>query len=302
MTRPLRDPRIPRSEGVEGGRLVHPTRYVTRTLPRPRSSALITDSVWGTTRRDILLCLNLYEHRVLTTDQVFELHFQALRRAQRRLLILHRRGIVERFRPFRSRGTHPWHYILGPTGLHIVAAWRGVDRKDLKVDMDRLRSLAYSPRLHHLMEVNGFFSRLAYRCRDHSAVRLAEWWSERRCTAEWGGMVRPDGLGHLGGHGADLRFFLEVDRGTESSSRLEEKLARYARVARSPNAPDAVLFLFPTGQREAEARRVLFNCGMTVLTGTRIAAGEDPLGPFWLPTGADGRLRIVDALRRGGPG
>lgn len=302
MTRPLRDPRIPRPEGVEGSRMGHPTRYVTRTLPRPRSSALIKHSASGTTRRDILLCQDLYQHRVLTTHQLFELHFLSLRRAQKRLLVLHQRAIVERFRPLRSTGSYPWHYILGEKGIHIVAAWRGVDRKELKVDMDRLRSLAYSPRLPHLMEVNGFFTRLAYRCRDDSALRLAEWWSERRCTAEWRGMVRPDGLGRLQNHGADFRFFVEVDRGTESSSRLEEKLARYSRVARSPDAPEAVLFLFPTERREAEARRVLFNCGMAVLTGTRVPAGEDPLGPVWLPSGADRRVRIVDAPLQKGMG
>jgi hypothetical protein len=167
--------------------------------------------------------------------------------------------------------------------------------------MDRLRAIAYSPRLDHLVEVNGFFSRLAYRCRT-TKLRLAEWWSERRCAAEWQGMVRPDGLSRLRGPGVDLRFFLELDRGTESSSRLEEKLTRYARVARASDAPEALLFLFPTERREAEARRALFNCGMVLLTGTRGHAGEDPLSPSWLPIGSDRRLRIVDVAsgRRAG--
>jgi hypothetical protein len=107
-------------------------------------------------------------------------------------------------------------------------------------------------------------------------------------------MVRPDGLGYLRGRGVGVHFFLEVDRGTESSARLEEKLARYARVARFPDAPAAVLFLFPSEGREAEARRVLTNPGMAVLTGTRGLAGHDPLGPFWLPIGGDRRLRISD--------
>lgn len=300
MTRPPRDRQVPRSEAAGGGRVGSPTRYVSRTFPRSRSSASILDSASGTTRRDLRLCLDLHEHRVLTTHQIFELRFPSLRRAQRRLLLLQQRDIVERFRPFRSSGSHPWHYILGEVGIDIVAAWRGKDRKELGVRIDRVRAIAYSPMLPHLMEVNGFFSRMAYRCRGDLGLRLAEWWSERRCAAEWGGMVRPDGLGRLRCPGADVRFFLELDRGTESSSRLEEKLARYARVARFPDAPAALLFLFPTQRREAEARRVLFNCGMLVLTGSRATAAEDPLGPFWLPSGADRRLRIADAFRRGG--
>jgi hypothetical protein len=245
--------------------------------------------------------LDLYDHRVLTTNQVFELRFNSLRRAQYRLLVLQRRGIVERFRPFRSTGSHPWHFILGEVGIDIVASWRGVERKELGLRMERLRRIAHSPRLAHLVEVNGFFSRLAYCCRS-TELQLAEWWSERRCAAEWRGMVRPDGLGRLRGSGIDVRFFLELDRGTESSSRLEEKLARYARVSRFGDAPQAVLFLFPTDHREVEARRALFNCGMLVLTGSRGLAGKDPLTQSWLPMGSDRRLRIVDvgSARRAG--
>ena len=67
-------------------------------------------------------------------------------------------------------------------------------------------------------------------------------------------------------------------------------------MARFPDASEALLFLFPSDRREAEARRVLLNCGMVVLTGARAPAGEDPLGPFWLPSGADRRLRISELL------
>jgi Replication-relaxation len=302
MTRPPPDRQISRSEGDGGGRIGSPTRSVTRTLPRPRSSASILHSSSGTTRRDLSLCLDLHEHRVLTTHQIFELRFPSPRRAQRRLLILQQRGTVERFRPFRSTGSHPWHYILGEVGIEMVASWRGVERKELGLRMDRLRGIAYSPRLAHLVEVNGFFSRLAYRCRTDRLLELVEWWSERRCAAEWRGMVRPDGMGRLEGPGARVRFFLELDRGTESSSRLEEKLARYARVARLADAPEALLFLFPTERREAEARRALINCGLLVLTGSRRFAGEEPLSPCWLPIEGDRRLRITDvgSARRSG--
>jgi hypothetical protein len=107
-------------------------------------------------------------------------------------------------------------------------------------------------------------------------------------------MVRPDGFGRLRSPGVDLRFFLELDRGTETPSRLEEKLTRYARGGPFPEAPQVLPFLFPTERREAEARRALFKCGMPVLTGSRGNAGEDPLSQSWLPIGDDRRLRIVD--------
>jgi Replication-relaxation len=244
------------------------------------------------TRRDLYLCLDLFEHRVLTTHQIFELRFPSLRRAQRRLLLLQQRGIVDRFRPFRPTGSHPWHYILGPVGLEIVASARGSDLKKLGINRDRLRAMAYSPRLPHLIEVNGFFSRLARRCRMDGGLKLIEWWSERRCVSEWGGIVRPDGLGRLRGQGLDVRFFLELDRGTESTSALEEKLARYARVSRFSDSPAVLFFLFPTERREVEARRVLFNCGMLVATATRVSFARDPLGSCWLPVAGDRRMSI----------
>jgi hypothetical protein len=285
MKRPPPDGQIAWSEGAEGGRIGTQTRYLTRIVSRSRSSASFLDSASGSTHRDLELCLDLYEHRVLTTQHIFELRFPSLRRAQRRLLVLQQRGIVERFRPFRFDGSHPWHYIVGEVGMEMVASWRGVERKELGLRMDRLRRIAYSPRLAHVVEVNGFFSRLAYRCRITHLVQVKEWWSERRCAAEWRGMVRPDGLGLLQGAGVDVRFFLELDRGTENSSRLEEKLVRYARVARFADAPQALLFVFPTVHREAEARRALFNCGMPLLTGTRGFVGKRSPLPLLAPDG-----------------
>jgi hypothetical protein len=295
MTRPLRDARIPRSEEVSNGRVGPPTRYVTRTPSRPRSSAQILESASTTTRRDLYLCLDLFEHRVLTTHQIFELRFPSLRRAQRRLLILQQRGMVDRFRPFRPTGSHPWHYILGAVGLDIVASARGLDHKKLGISRDRLRAMAHSPRLPHLIEVNGFFTRLARRCRMDHGLKLVEWWSERRCVSEWGGIVRPDGLGRLQGPRLDLRFFLELDRGTETTSALEEKLARYARVSRFSDSPGVLLFLFPTERREAEARSVLFNCGMIVLTASKVEFAQDPLSSCWLPMEGDRRDSILNS-------
>jgi Replication-relaxation len=282
-----------RSEGAQGSRMDSRTRVVTRTLTRPRSAASILHAASRTTQRDLSLFLDLYDHRVLTTPQVFELHFNTLRRAQKRLFVLQQQGMVDRFRPIRFNGSHPWHYILGEIGAQVVASWRGVEARELAFRMDRQRRIAHSPRLAHLVEVNGFFCRVAYRCRN-TELRLSEWWSERRCAAAWEGMVRTDGLGRVQGPGVDVRFFFELDRGTEHSSRLEEKLTRYTGVAGAFDAPEAVIFVFPTERRETEARRALFNCGMLVLTATRHSAMADPLGPICLPVGADVRVRIAD--------
>src|SRR5438552_2299695 len=146
-----------------------------RSKPAPHVHGVQTPLPDGSPHRDLELCLDLHEHRVLTTQQIFELRFPTLRRAQRRLLVLQQRGIVERFRPFRFDRSHPWHYLMGEVGMEMVASWRGMERKELGLRMDRLRRIAYNPRLAHLVEVNGFFARLAYRCRITQAVQVKEW-------------------------------------------------------------------------------------------------------------------------------
>ena len=58
----------------------------------------------------------------------------------------------------------------------------------------RALSWAASQRLGHLLGVNGFFTSLAGAGRASGGTSaLTEWWSERRCAAEFGGIVRPDG-------------------------------------------------------------------------------------------------------------
>jgi hypothetical protein len=250
------------------------------------------------TDRDLEICLQLFEHKVLTTEQISELHFSAIRRARRRLLKLSQLGVLERFRPRRQTGSHPMHYILGDVGLAVVAAYRGVEVKELGVRQDRLRGLAYSPRLQHLVQVNGFFSRLGYECK-RGRSQLTEWWGEARCAANWSGFVRPDGLGAIGAPERTLRFFLEVDRGTENSSRLERKLAGYRRVARFPDAPDVLLFVFHSGRREVEARRALSDPGMPLATTTDDQTSEDPLGPIWLRLGGERRVTLLDIALAG---
>lgn len=40
---------------------------------------------------------------------------------------------------------------------------------------------------------------------------LVEWWPERRCTAEWGEVVRPDKFGTLRRPTRVVEFFVEVE-------------------------------------------------------------------------------------------
>jgi Replication-relaxation len=270
------------------------TRYGARASTRPIRSKIqkVASSV---TERDQLICLDLHEHRVLTTDQIYELHFSSIQRARARLSQLNEMGVIWRNRPRAHLGSLPWHYILDETGAMIVAEYLGIDQRNLGYRNDRKRTLIDSQRLRHTRSANSFFTRLIYATRSTaSSYRVAEWRGEAWCAKRWQLHVRPDGYVRLEGPSASLGLALELDLGTENRGRLEDKMERYRVLARAATAPDAVLFCFPSKGREASARRVLGGTPMPVATATFDRHLSDPLGPNWLLLDGERRIRISD--------
>src|SRR6266511_4504669 len=91
------------------------TRYVARASTRDIRSRIqrVAASI---TERDQLICIDLHEHRVLTTQQLYELHFSSPQRARSRLARLHAMGVLWRNRPRAQLGSLPWHYTLDAIG------------------------------------------------------------------------------------------------------------------------------------------------------------------------------------------
>ncbi len=262
------------------------TRSIRSKIQRVSSSA---------TQRDQLICLNLHEHRVLTTDQLFELHFSSIQRTRARLLQLHEMGVLWRSRPRAQLGSLPWHYTLDEIGAWIVAEHLGIELRAVSYREDRTRTLVDSPRLRHTRAANSFFTRMCYVARStQSPVQVAEWRGETWCTRRWQAHVRPDGFARLEGVGESLELLLELDLGTENRSRLEDKMERYRVLARAATAPEVVLFCFPSEAREASARQVLGGTAMPVATATLDRHLADPLGAIWLPLDGDRRARLMD--------
>jgi len=250
------------------------------------------------TPRDRLLCRALFDHKVLTTEQVTDLCFCNLTTARHRLTTLYGLRVLDRFRPFRPVGSDPYHYVLDTLGADVVAADRGIEVSRPGLHHSRALALADSQRLAHLLGVNGLFCSLAAWARSVDGGEVAEWWSERRCAAEWGGVVRPDGFGVLRHRQRVVEFFVEVDRGTETLTRLADKLAGYAELVRATGWTPLVCFWFPTPRREAEARRVLARPEAAVVTGAAglgAGMGGGPGGAVWLPVGSTGpRRHLID--------
>jgi predicted transcriptional regulator len=262
----------------------------SRASSRPASS--ITGYAHRLTKRDFEILIELYEHRVLTTPQIYELHFDTHTRASKRMLQLYRLGLVERFRPHTPTGSAPWHYTLDEPGARLVAARQEIDFADFTFKKARIFDVVGSPRLRHRVECNGFFARLTFACRGRGWK--LEWTGERRATARWYEHVTPDGIGRIVAGDRGISFFLEYDRGTENHDQLERKIDRYRVVARAASLPDALLFVFPSPARERQARRALVGAGFTVATAVRHHGLRDPLGPVWLPLHDDRRVPILD--------
>ena len=247
------------------------------------------------TERDRLLCRLLDDHRVLTSSQVADVCFTGERRARMRLAELYALDVLDRFRPRHGGSPVPFHWVLGPLGAALIAAEHGVEVADVAWRRRLAGELAASQRLAHLVGTNGFFCALCRAARTREGCRLEQWWSERRCAAEWGEVVRPDGYGVWTEHGTSLPFLVEYDNGTERLERLARKLDGYARLAQAAGHPNWVLFSFPSPRREAEARRVLRHPVVPVATTAR-AGRVAPDGPAWLPASSTGmaRVRLVE--------
>ena len=248
------------------------------------------------TPRDRLVCRTLFDHKVLTTEQVTDLCFCNLTTARHRLRALYDLRVLDRFRPFRPVGSDPYHYLLDTLGVDVVAAERGIEAPRPGLHHRRALALADGQRLAHLRATNGLFCALARWARRVEDAELAEWWSERRCATEWGEVVRPDGFGTLRQGDRVVELFVEVDRGTETLARLADKLTGYAELVRATGWAPLVCFWFPTTGREAAARQVLGHAEVAVATGG--AGLGDPAGAggtVWLPVGSAGpRRHLID--------
>jgi hypothetical protein len=272
-----------------------PKRRPRRVSLRSRSGdSSILSVIHRIQERDVRILFDLHEHRVLTTNQIVELHFPSYHVGCRRLQALDQLGFIRHFQPSRPHGSAPYHFVLDEAGAFLVAVRLDTDLKGVGYRPDDAVRIARSQAREHLVAVNGFFTRLAWRCRTSGSAVLTEWVGERQAGRGWGVAIQPDGVAGVSGGASDVRFFFELDRGTETHGQLRAKLRRYAEVALLPDVPRILLFAFPSERREMEARRALHVLGMTVATTPLELAMADPLAPAWLPIGMPFRLPLLE--------
>ncbi|MFG2019243.1 replication-relaxation family protein [Actinomadura geliboluensis] len=264
--------------------------------------ALIAELAHRLTNRDRALLSLLWEHRVLTSEQITALFFRTSERTHQRLRQLHELHALSSFRPWVPNGTAAKHWVLGPAGAHVLAVEQGISLRELGYRHETAMGIAVSPRLGHQVGVNDFFVRLrAYARNRDDGTGLNQWWSERRCITHWGDHARPDAFGRWSESGrqgspAEVAFFLEHDTGTERLARVAAKLNGYTTLARETGSSRPVLFWLPSAAREANLRRLLSVPGVPVATAVQTPATsrEGPAGIVWLPAGITGpRQRLA---------
>lgn len=253
--------------------------------------------------RDRRLLAVLFEHKVLTTNQIAAIEFLSVRRAQDRLRQLRELGVVFAFREsYLHGGTSQTRYALGYLGARLIAAQRAVKPPAPKAYTESLERLALWPKLDHQLGVNDFFcalaahrnpARLHVEGREGEVSGLTHWWSEKRCTEFFWKhqnsretQLRPDGYGCWEDHGRTMRFFLEHDTGTESLTKVTGKIADYS--AFPTDQFGVLLFSVHSSRREITLRTALHRAltgsdpGFVIATAARDHDHPDgPAGPIW---------------------
>ncbi|MFF2085439.1 replication-relaxation family protein [Nocardia sp. NPDC058176] len=275
------------------------------TIPPPSETVALVARL---TERDRWILRMLHEHRVLTTNQLTALAFPHPHIALRRLTRLHRYGALDRFRPLRTRGSAPMHWVLAPAGAAVLAAEAGVSARELGYSRQRALAVAHSLHLTHTLGVNTWFTTLIHHGETNSGGRVQTWWSQARCHRLWGDLARPDSFGRYTHTDTTLDFFLEYDLGTTALARVAGKLHGFGELARSTGVITPILLWVPTSEREANARTALHHTWKrlpdpeAVPVATAAAQLLDavpdpsPAERVWLPldTTTGTRLRLAD--------
>jgi hypothetical protein len=264
--------------------------------------------------RDVEVLLDLFECRVMTRRQAAILHFGERPEAcKRRLYLLRQSGYIAN----RARQPHePAVMTLTRRGFQLLEG-RGCLARYPSVSWQRTAGrLRVSPlTIRHEVDVMDFRAAIVADVAKDARLAISG-------MSTWPQMigflasnsdghpsaVRPDGFlcvraSEMNGHKSECYFFLEIDRSTESQSKLIERMycykdfyrrgglaARFGRaVEEFKSFPFRVLVTCRTAERRNNlAERLLASSvkvGAQVWITTKAEAITNPLGPIWITPG-----------------
>ncbi len=292
-------------------------RSISKHTTAPLTQEQTTRLLRALTSRDIAILQALHDYRYLTTLQIRQLFFPSLRSAQLRLQYLTNQGLLYSWRVIELPGLTRQSSLrlLTPRGARLLADIRG----DLAIPYVQRAKEARDHCWHftHDLQANGFFIDLIRASRLGLREGLLFWIGEESCRSNrraWAkgkrrAVATPDGEGYYLCRGTLIRFDLEWDRGTESVSRLRQKVRTYVDYYRDVEGADRrnALFVLPNPHRENAVHRIIRRelpsfsyamCPFWTTTIDRLEA-DGPLGPVWCdPDHEPGDLQKLAQLPR----
>jgi hypothetical protein len=227
------------------------------------------------TLRDRELLDRLAQHEPLSTSELCLLFFTGARACRGRLLKLEQQKLLTRVYPSREwrGGATEALWFLSPHGRQTIGA-----------SARRPPGLSI-PDLEHRRAVARFFLGLVERSLITPDEGLYRWLGEQQAQEGTGPAVRPDGFGRYLLPDGEITFYLEVDRGTETTKRVRDKLAVYRRALAADRNRDRGNILLV-----CEGRRRLVSLARCAPAGPPWVWGTTDREHYWLlPTGEQER-------------
>ena len=278
--------------------------------------SVVGKNPWPLTPRDEEIILSVGKHGQMKRDQIHLLHFRkrdgltSVQTVCRRLRVLAEGGYLARVRLPADIGSGPFVYTPGKAAAAILneesrSGGRGKRRR-------RVRSPIA---LRHSLEVVDFFIAVKEGL-EAAGGSILTWCgeSDSRHSFIWRGksvLLTPDAYCLWAFSGEEGAFFLEWDRGTESMTRISQKLERYEAYYRLRAYRDhlgvqglrpRLLVVVPDERREQKTAEWIagrlakreFSSLPTILIGAHDQVLHDILGPVWRKPTSVARIRLVD--------
>lgn len=261
------------------------------------------------TPRDRQVLNDLYEHNVLTTHHLHQLHFEgrAVRTMNQRLRQLRSYGLIAPFRPYAHAGTSPNHWVVDRLGMQWLAAQRNMALAELDYRADHRMRVALDYQLGHVLGLADTFVAFTLAARRTRSASLECWYSERESARRWGRHIRPDAYLQWDQDEVVLHAFVEYDTGTEPLTKVARKMKGYTSLATESGLDSIVLFAVHSERR---AEHLLDKLAQAPSAGLRMVGAyvstHERLrtrGPEWevwrAPGDHDGqRMNLVDIALR----
>ncbi|GAA1463168.1 replication-relaxation family protein [Nocardiopsis exhalans] len=261
------------------------------------------------TPRDRKVLNDLYDHQVLTTHHLHQLHFagRAVRTVNQRLRQLRSYELIAPFRPYAHAGTSPNHWVVDRLGVQWLAAQRNTALAELDYQADHRMRVALDYQLGHVLGLADTFVAFTLAARRTRSASLECWYSERESARRWGRHIRPDAYLQWDQDQAELHAFVEYDTGTEPLTKVARKMKGYTNLATESGLASIVLFAVHSDQRAEHLMDKLAQAPSAQLrmVGAYVSTHEQlhkrgPERAVWRVPGEPSgqRLSLVDIARR----